>query len=174
MIKLLTRNFHSHNELKPTGDPELDRLARQKLQKELARLQRNTERRIAREKQKQRIAAVTSGATNVEFTVDDEPLDDAGSPTSDIVSDAGSRKATPQKTGKGRTKDGTARKCANCGQVGHIKTNRKSVNSALNQFACRCTSSSGANAGGRAAADTSGQRDPRGKDGAFTTAVFSF
>lgn len=37
---------------------------------------------------------------------------------------------TPQKTtstGRGRNKDGTARKCANCGQVGHIKTNRKSV-----------------------------------------------
>ena len=36
---------------------------------------------------------------------------------------------TSSKPGKGRSKDGTARKCANCGQVGHIKTNRKSVKS---------------------------------------------
>lgn len=38
----------------------------------------------------------------------------------------------PAQKGKGRSKDGTARKCANCGEVGHIKTNRKSVNS----FSC--------------------------------------
>jgi hypothetical protein len=53
----------------------------------------------------------------------------AGSPggESDAVDSPGAG-ATPAKgTGKGRSKDGTARKCANCGQVGHIKTNRKSV-----------------------------------------------
>ena len=67
-----------------------------RLEKELARLERNKERRIARDKQKGIHVEVTNG----------EP----GSPSS----------ATPAaKTG------GTQRKCANCGQVGHIKTNKK-------------------------------------------------
>jgi hypothetical protein len=44
---------------------------------------------------------------------------------------------TSSKPGKGRSKDGTARKCANCGQVGHIKTNRKSVPK-FSKFVCRC------------------------------------
>ena len=43
---------------------------------------------------------------------------------------------TSSKPGKGRSKDGTARKCANCGQVGHIKTNRKSVK--LSYSVCQC------------------------------------
>jgi len=43
---------------------------------------------------------------------------------------------TSSKPGKGRSKDGTARKCANCGQVGHIKTNRKSVK--FSKFVCQC------------------------------------
>jgi hypothetical protein len=50
-------------------------------------------------------------------------------PGSPNVSEAATPAPAPtsSKPGKGRSKDGTARKCANCGQVGHIKTNRKSV-----------------------------------------------
>ena len=68
-----------------------------RLKKELARLERNKDRRIARDKQK---GIHTDGAADVE-----------GSPTSPS--------AAPAKIA------GTQRKCANCGQVGHIKTNKK-------------------------------------------------
>ncbi|KAL4787291.1 hypothetical protein BJX76DRAFT_345592 [Aspergillus varians] len=66
-----------------------------KLEQELSRLNRNKERRFAREKQK-----------GVIRTSADTPAD--GVP--------GSSKSA-----------GTQRKCANCGQVGHIKTNKKCV-----------------------------------------------
>ncbi|QIW96945.1 hypothetical protein AMS68_002463 [Peltaster fructicola] len=112
----------SHRELKPTGDAELDALAQQEIKKELARLERNADRRIAREKLKGRIAAVASGSVDTVAAA----AANAGSPSNadSAGSDAeGSKTSTPLKTGKGRSKDGTARKCANCGQVGHIKTN---------------------------------------------------
>jgi hypothetical protein len=61
-------------------------------------------------------------------------------PASPSVSEAAGPTPAPaptsSKPGKGRSKDGTARKCANCGQVGHIKTNRKSVK--FSKFVCRC------------------------------------
>lgn len=66
---------------------------------ELLRLQRNKERRMAREKQK---GLSTDGA--------------ADSPTSPDDVKAPVRAPKPA---------GTARKCANCGIVGHIKTNKK-------------------------------------------------
>ena len=100
------------HELKPTGDPEADRIRRMKLERELARVSRNVERREAREKAKGKVANSPAGA--------------AGSPGASEGNSA--TDGTPQKGGRGRNKDGTARKCANCGQVGHIKTNRKSVN----------------------------------------------
>jgi hypothetical protein len=67
-----------------------------RLEEELARLQRNAERREVREKAKG--LHVGSGSTPAT----------PGSPT-----------AGPSKVA------GTQRKCANCGQVGHIKTNKK-------------------------------------------------
>ena len=73
--------------LQPTGDPEVDARNRKLIEAELSRLNRNKERRFAREKQK---GIARSG---------DSPAD--GKPA------------------------GTQRKCANCGQVGHIKTNKK-------------------------------------------------
>lgn len=109
-------NLNSTLEMNPTGDPELDELKRNKLQKELARISRNADRRLAREKAK---GKGTGGAGSPAAGA-------AASPDPDANSNADS---TPQKgAGRGRNKDGTARKCANCGQVGHIKTNRKSVN----------------------------------------------
>ena len=65
--------------------------------KEHERLQKNKERRIARDKAK--------------GTYYDGTADDAGSPYSPI--------SVPVKAA------GTGRKCASCGQIGHIKTNKK-------------------------------------------------
>jgi hypothetical protein len=69
------------------------------IKEELARLERNKERRHAREKAK---APRTS-------TVD--------------ASNAGSPSSVPAQSIEKPT--GTTRKCANCGQTGHIKTNKK-------------------------------------------------
>jgi len=79
-------------DIKPTGDPEVDKAQKIKLKAELARLARNIERREGREKAKGLHKSQTGegGAT--------------GGP------------------GKGGA---TPRKCANCGEVGHIKTNKK-------------------------------------------------
>ncbi|CAG5145968.1 uncharacterized protein ALTATR162_LOCUS1801 [Alternaria atra] len=79
-------------DIKPTGDPEVDKAQQIKLKAELARLARNIERREGREKAKGMHKSQTGdgGAT--------------GGP------------------GKGGA---TPRKCANCGEVGHIKTNKK-------------------------------------------------
>lgn len=70
---------------------------------ELARLERNRERRFAREKAKGISTASPSEAGG------------AGSPGSPSGS-------TPIPA---KQQQGTQRKCANCGQVGHIKTNKK-------------------------------------------------
>ncbi|KAL8825130.1 MAG: hypothetical protein Q9191_004598 [Dirinaria sp. TL-2023a] len=86
-------------ECNPTGDADTDQRRRQKLEKELSRLQRNKERRLARDKQK---GVYTDGA--------------AESPASPGDSRAAIPAVKPA---------GTQRKCANCGQVGHIKTNKK-------------------------------------------------
>lgn len=103
----------------PTGNSEQDTFKKQFLEKELMRIKRNAERREARERLKAKngmaspAAAGSPGPSEVE------------GPSSNPTTNADS---TPQK-GKGRSKDGTQRKCANCGLVGHIKTNRKSVTS---------------------------------------------
>ncbi|KLJ13479.1 transcription initiation factor TFIID subunit 1 [Blastomyces silverae] len=82
-------------DIKPTGDPETDARRMKQLQFELQRLQRNKERRHARERQK------------------------------GITSDSASPGAANSPTTAGPKGGGTQRKCANCGQVGHIKTNKK-------------------------------------------------
>ncbi|PGH04653.1 hypothetical protein AJ80_08487 [Polytolypa hystricis UAMH7299] len=84
-------------DMKPTGDHEADARRMKYLQDELMRLQRNKERRHAREKQK--------------------------GITSDSVDSPGA--ANSPSAGPAPAKGGTQRKCANCGQVGHIKTNKK-------------------------------------------------
>jgi hypothetical protein len=80
----------SIDDIKPTGDSELDKQQMLKLKQEMARLQRNIERREGREKAK----GVHRSQTG-----------EGGTPV-----------------GKGGS---TPRKCANCGEVGHIKTNKK-------------------------------------------------
>ncbi|KAF2144607.1 uncharacterized protein K452DRAFT_284930 [Aplosporella prunicola CBS 121167] len=81
-------------DLKPTGDEEMDARQRKRLLEELARLERNRERRHVREKAK---GLHSSASQNP-----DSPSAATG--------------------GKGVN---TTRRCANCGQVGHIKTNKK-------------------------------------------------
>ncbi|KAI9832832.1 MAG: hypothetical protein M1826_000998 [Phylliscum demangeonii] len=90
------------SELNPTGDAEQDKRAQKRLEEELARLKRNKDRRLTRDKQK----SVVFVATDVAAA--------AASP--------GSPGSPPTSTPKSA---GTSRKCANCGQVGHIKTNKK-------------------------------------------------
>jgi hypothetical protein len=77
--RLLSMNI---DDIKPTGNAEFDHQQMLKLKAEMARLQRNIERREGREKAK------------------------------GIVPSNGKSNSTP-------------RKCANCGEVGHIKTNKK-------------------------------------------------
>ena len=75
------------------------------MKKELARLERNKDRRLAREKAKERQSGGKHAAAGD---------GDAGSPSSNPLP------STERPTG-------TTRKCANCGQTGHIKTNKKYV-----------------------------------------------
>ncbi|KAK4097938.1 TAF1-like protein [Parathielavia hyrcaniae] len=89
--------------VKLTGDPEKDELILEKARIEQERLEKNKERRKKREKQKKLQQKMRDGGTG--GTGGDE-----GSP------EPSTEKIT-----------GTTRKCANCGQVGHIKTNKKYV-----------------------------------------------
>lgn len=90
--------------MEATGDPEKDRLRLDEMAKEVARLQRNKERRLAREKMKKRQSGQLQPAA------------------ADDTAAAGSPSAEPKQSVE---KTGTTRKCANCGQAGHIKTNKK-------------------------------------------------
>ncbi|KAF2500310.1 hypothetical protein BU16DRAFT_523111 [Lophium mytilinum] len=81
-------------QLRPSGNPEEDNIKKMTLLSELARLERNVERRQGREKAKNMSAVAVSNA------------------------------ATPGSPSAGAPKT-TQRKCANCGMVGHIKTNKK-------------------------------------------------
>ncbi|KAK0250146.1 hypothetical protein B0A54_11882 [Friedmanniomyces endolithicus] len=146
-IKSRLRHVH------PTGeDPELDELVKLAILGERTRIERNKERREARERLKGKAAGIGGGggggaAGSPPASVAGSPgpgggggrTSDQGSPAASSVAfnggGAGSASGTPVKGGRGgrRSKDGTARKCAECGQVGHIKTNRKSV---LPPFLC--------------------------------------
>ncbi|KAK3111487.1 hypothetical protein LTR53_013215, partial [Teratosphaeriaceae sp. CCFEE 6253] len=103
-------------EYDPTGaDPELDAAVRQRIEDERARIQRNTERREARERLKGKLAGGGGG------TAASPSASAAGSPGAYSDADAGtpavhggpgggsSANGTPQKTGGrgGRNKDGT-------------------------------------------------------------------
>ncbi len=112
----------SLTDIKPTGDAEKDARQRKRqdivpshgriykianrcvrLEEELAKLEKNAARRKQRTKNKAALAGATSpGGTAM------SPDGDGGG-------------------GGGKNTQPTQRKCANCGQVGHIKTNKKSV-----------------------------------------------
>ncbi|KAH6853919.1 TAF1-like protein [Chaetomium sp. MPI-CAGE-AT-0009] len=96
---------------KLTGDPDKDELILEKARIEQERLEKNKERRKKREKQKKLQQKMRDGGA---------------------VGDEGSPEPTTEKV------TGTTRKCANCGQVGHIKTNKKYVcRSCLREEAAR-------------------------------------
>ncbi|RMJ22624.1 transcription initiation factor TFIID [Aspergillus sp. HF37] len=88
--------------LAPTGNKDVDERNKKLLENELSRLNRNKERRFAREKQKGHVRASTG-----------ESPAEGGAGTGGGGGGGGGKPA------------GTQRKCANCGQVGHIKTNKK-------------------------------------------------
>ena len=102
------------NEMRYTGNSELDDVQKKHLEKEAARLQRNLERRQAREKAKGGPSAASPNS--------------GGSPAPDLDDDGqGENEERPSPAGKkGRKKQAepTARKCAACGMQGHIKTNK--------------------------------------------------
>ncbi|KIX03602.1 uncharacterized protein Z518_07155 [Rhinocladiella mackenziei CBS 650.93] len=93
----------SLNDIVPTGDAEYDAQFANihiRLEEELAKLEKNVARRKQRNKNKAAAAATSPGGTAL----------------------------SPDADGGGKNTQPTQRKCANCGQVGHIKTNKKSVN----------------------------------------------
>jgi transcription initiation factor TFIID subunit 1 len=69
-------------------------------------LEKNRERRLKREKQKRAMQKAKGGA---------------GGGGAEAAGGEGSPEPTTEKV------TGTTRKCANCGQIGHIKTNKKCV-----------------------------------------------
>ncbi len=85
--------FHLQHDLQLTSN---------RIKKELSRLERNKERRHAREKQKGLMRS------SQEVAGDGEGAGTGGTPAESSEKQVG-----------------TTRKCANCGQVGHIKTNKK-------------------------------------------------
>lgn len=116
---LAKTNVYSVADIAPTGDKDYD--ARQqkrqafdfalsclvnriliidRIREELARLEKAKARRNQRDKTKAALNAASPGAAS--------PDGEASTPG-------------------GRQVQATQRKCANCGQVGHIKTNKKSV-----------------------------------------------
>ncbi|PBP24283.1 hypothetical protein BUE80_DR004844 [Diplocarpon rosae] len=98
--------------LEQTGDSETDRLALARVKDELDRLEKNRLRRLHREKSKNAVknGIIKSSSINVKGP---RPAGDG------LVSPS----STPTPSIEKPT--GTTRKCANCGQAGHIKTNKK-------------------------------------------------
>jgi len=99
--------------IKATGDAIYDAAQLKVAEEELARLQRNMERSNARKRAK---------------GIDTSPSA-ANSPAGDgdDGADEGHTDGKPKKGRKKQNPEGTGRRCANCGQIGHIKTNKKWV-----------------------------------------------
>lgn len=95
--------------------------ARLRVQAEIDRLQRNMDRREARERAKGILPSPSA----------------APSPGAEGTEAGDNATPAPGKKGRGKKNtEGTARKCANCGQVGHIKTNKKSAPAFSICFSC--------------------------------------
>lgn len=82
---------------------QTDLYCQTRIRKEEERLKKNKERRQQREKQKGGARFVAASATPAETAM--SPAEGSAEPSIE--------------------KGGTTRRCANCGQVGHIKTNKK-------------------------------------------------
>ncbi|KAM7209398.1 Protein of unknown function (DUF3591) domain containing protein [Naviculisporaceae sp. PSN 640] len=111
--KIDTENIDIYN-AKLTGNAEQDRVILEIAEKEQARLERNRERTKKRDKQKklQQQVRGSGGGGDMGGLGGFDPM----SPEPSIEGGGG---------GGGGKATGTTRKCANCGQVGHIKTNKK-------------------------------------------------
>lgn len=107
------------DEMKRTGDATLDAAQAQAINAELARLERNKDRRLARERAK----GIGVSSANVAGSPEPgTPMGDAGSPEADVATPVEGKETKKSKKAATGT---TQRKCANCGQIGHIKTNKK-------------------------------------------------
>ncbi|KAL8993783.1 MAG: hypothetical protein Q9169_006088 [Polycauliona sp. 2 TL-2023] len=133
------------NDAKPTGNAELDRIAEQAVAEELARLERNKDRRLARDKQK--------GGR------DGDAADIPGSPASVV--------RPPGKSA------GTQRKCANCGQVGHIKTN-KNIPPPMRLLFAAVAALSVATVNGQSSSATSAAASPAGSSAAVVPGTSTY
>lgn len=141
--KLTANRNNSAYNIVPTGDRDRDAVALKKygtpqqcltndaesqltivqihrVQDEMDRLKRNMDRRKARERAKGIV----------------ESPSEANSPGAD-AGDGPSAAPTGKKGRAKKNTEGTARKCANCGQVGHIRTNKKSATALLTCTTCR-------------------------------------
>ncbi|KAF2226643.1 hypothetical protein BDZ85DRAFT_52611 [Elsinoe ampelina] len=109
------------NDISRTGDTEYDAIQLKAAQEEVARIQRNMERRQARERAK----GIVHSPSASQAGEDDAP--DSGTPH-------GAGPGTGKRGGRKKVNpEGTGRRCANCGQIGHIKTNKKYVASQISQ-----------------------------------------
>ncbi|GAP88732.1 putative transcription initiation factor TFIID subunit 1 [Rosellinia necatrix] len=95
----LTEKDRDVYSIKPTADADDNRDKAKLVEKELSRLLKNQDRRQVREKQGKGKKKNANTSTN------------------------NNSAASPDTSGD-KTSGGTTRKCANCGQVGHIKTNK--------------------------------------------------
>ncbi|KAH9822422.1 hypothetical protein DFH28DRAFT_1078654 [Melampsora americana] len=102
--RLIDEQESSTEALMPSDDPEKNRMAKKRIEEVLAKLKRNQERRLARKSAKEAQALLAS--SNILKRPSVIP---AATPT--IQYPEGSM--------------GPVRKCGNCGQVGHMKSNRK-------------------------------------------------
>ncbi|KAF4555380.1 Transcription initiation factor TFIid 111 kDa subunit-like protein [Elsinoe fawcettii] len=100
-----------------TGDKEYDAIQLKAAEEELARLHRNVDRRHARERAKGIAHSPSASQAGDDDIADGSTPHTAGSGTGKR---GGRKKVNPE---------GTGRRCANCGQIGHIKTNKKYVSS---------------------------------------------
>lgn len=96
--RLIDEQESSAEALMPSDDPEKNRMAKRRIEEVLAKLKRNQERRLARKNAKENGLVITRPGpiAKVEMAL-----------------------ATPISSSN------PVRKCGNCGQVGHMKTNRK-------------------------------------------------
>ncbi|TKX25515.1 hypothetical protein C1H76_2165 [Elsinoe australis] len=107
--------------IKKTGDEEFDAVQLRAAEEELARLRRNVERRHVRERAKGILPSPGPSQAG-----DDDGADGAAS--------QGTTPGTGKRGGRKKVNpEGTGRRCANCGQIGHIKTNKKYVSSQSTQ-----------------------------------------
>lgn len=107
--------------MKRTGDETLDTAQQQAISAELARLERNKDRRLARERAK---GIGASDANAAGSPGPGTPGANAGSPEAEAPTPSQGKET---KKSKKAAAGPTARRCANCGQAGHIKTNKKYV-----------------------------------------------